>query len=285
MQLAMGLARLGALVNFISHTVIVGFTAGAGLLIIAAQLPQFLRRAAVRPAPASSRACTRSRATSRRSIRGSRATGVVTLVVAVVAKQTLRRVPYMIVAMIVGSAFAYVLAQRGASPACPRSARLPSGLPVLSLPSFDPERLAQARAGRAGADRAGAHRGGVDRARRSRSSRASASTATRSSSARACRTSRARSRRRIRRPARSTAAASTTKPARTRRSRRCSRRSLLVAHPVRRRAARRLPAAGRHGRAAVRRRVGPHRLRRDPADRAHQPRRPLRARRDVRRRR
>src|SRR5688572_7197685 len=41
-QLAMGLARLGALVNFISHTVVVGFTAGAGLLIIAAQLKNFL---------------------------------------------------------------------------------------------------------------------------------------------------------------------------------------------------------------------------------------------------
>jgi SulP family sulfate permease len=41
LQFAMGIARLGALVNFISHTVVVGFTAGAGLLIIAAQLKNF----------------------------------------------------------------------------------------------------------------------------------------------------------------------------------------------------------------------------------------------------
>ncbi len=41
-QLTMGLARLGALVNFISHSVIVGFTAGAALLIIASQLKHFL---------------------------------------------------------------------------------------------------------------------------------------------------------------------------------------------------------------------------------------------------
>ena len=41
MQLGMGVARLGALVNFISHTVVVGFTSGAGLLIIAAQLRNF----------------------------------------------------------------------------------------------------------------------------------------------------------------------------------------------------------------------------------------------------
>ncbi len=65
LQLAMGIARLGTLVNFISHTVIVGFTAGAGLLIIAAQL----RTSSAIPIPAgdaiSSRACARSVTTRR----------------------------------------------------------------------------------------------------------------------------------------------------------------------------------------------------------------------------
>lgn len=42
MQFAMGLARFGGLVNFISHSVIVGFTAGAALLIISKQLDGFL---------------------------------------------------------------------------------------------------------------------------------------------------------------------------------------------------------------------------------------------------
>jgi SulP family sulfate permease len=41
-QLAMGLARLGVLVNFVSHSVIVGFTAGAGLLIAINQLRPLL---------------------------------------------------------------------------------------------------------------------------------------------------------------------------------------------------------------------------------------------------
>ncbi|MEN9783172.1 MAG: hypothetical protein RJA24_515, partial [Pseudomonadota bacterium] len=40
-QLAMGLARMGALVNFISHTVVLGFTAGAGMLIIGTQIQHF----------------------------------------------------------------------------------------------------------------------------------------------------------------------------------------------------------------------------------------------------
>src|SRR5688500_683052 len=40
-QLAMGAARMGVLVNFISHTVVVGFTAGAALLIAGSQIQHF----------------------------------------------------------------------------------------------------------------------------------------------------------------------------------------------------------------------------------------------------
>ncbi len=40
-ELALGLARMGALVNFISHSVVVGFTAGAAILIAAKQLKHF----------------------------------------------------------------------------------------------------------------------------------------------------------------------------------------------------------------------------------------------------
>ncbi|MFV2055561.1 MAG: SulP family inorganic anion transporter [Thiohalomonadales bacterium] len=37
-QLAFGLARMGALVNFVSHTVVIGFTAGAAILIATTQI-------------------------------------------------------------------------------------------------------------------------------------------------------------------------------------------------------------------------------------------------------
>lgn len=37
-QLAFGIARLGVLVNFVSHTVVIGFTAGAAILIASSQL-------------------------------------------------------------------------------------------------------------------------------------------------------------------------------------------------------------------------------------------------------
>lgn len=40
-QLALGLGRMGTLVNFVSHSVVVGFTAGAALLIATSQLKHF----------------------------------------------------------------------------------------------------------------------------------------------------------------------------------------------------------------------------------------------------
>ena len=41
-QLAFGLARLGTVVNFVSHTVVIGFTAGAALLIATSQMKHVL---------------------------------------------------------------------------------------------------------------------------------------------------------------------------------------------------------------------------------------------------
>jgi SulP family sulfate permease len=40
-MLAMGVLRLGRVVNFVSHTVVVGFTAGAAVLIVTSQLRNF----------------------------------------------------------------------------------------------------------------------------------------------------------------------------------------------------------------------------------------------------
>ena len=137
MQLAMGVARLGALVNFISHTVIVGFTAGAGLLIIAAQLKNFFGV----PVPAGADFFESLHAFARGVPDldpAITAIGGLTLVVAVVSKRIWPRVPYMIVAMIAGSVAAWVLAQSGIG-RVPTLGALPSGLPALSAPSFDPE--------------------------------------------------------------------------------------------------------------------------------------------------
>jgi SulP family sulfate permease len=51
-QLALGTLRLGTLVNFVSHTVVVGFTAGAAVLIGLSQVKNFFGMWRSRAAPA-----------------------------------------------------------------------------------------------------------------------------------------------------------------------------------------------------------------------------------------
>ena len=107
-MLALGAARLGALVNFISHTVVVGFTAGAGILIVASQLHSFF---GIGPQHGESFA---------RTVRalllhlGEAKPLVVTvslstLLVALAARRWLKKIPYMIVALVAGSLAGYFL--------------------------------------------------------------------------------------------------------------------------------------------------------------------------------
>ena len=136
-QLALGVARLGTLVNFISHTVIVGFTAGAGLLIIASQLRNFT--GVSMPADSNLFVLVREFARNVATVDPwVLATGIVTLATAVAVRQLRTRFPYMIAAMASGSLFAYVVARAGFA-AIPTVGALPASLPPLSLPSFDPD--------------------------------------------------------------------------------------------------------------------------------------------------
>lgn len=135
-QLAMGIARMGTLVNFISHTVIVGFTAGAGLLIMTSQLPNFFGI----PIPAGTgffsslrEAITHAAAADPWIV----ATALVTLAAGIASRHFFPRIPHMIVAMIIGSLFAYALSVTGRA-VVPTIGTLPAGLPPLSMPSFDP---------------------------------------------------------------------------------------------------------------------------------------------------
>ena len=137
LQLGMGVARLGALVNFISHTVVIGFTAGAALLIIAAQLKNFFG-VPVPPGSGFFETLRASSSTSPSSIRGSPLTGTATLAVAIVARRLLRRIPFMIVAMIAGSLVGYALVASGTAHV-PTVGALPSEFRRSRLPSFDPE--------------------------------------------------------------------------------------------------------------------------------------------------
>jgi sulfate permease, SulP family len=137
MQLAMGLARLGAVVNFISHTVIVGFTAGAALLIVASQIRNFFGLAVPRGASFHETLLYAAEHLGEAQLWAT-VVGVATVVAGLLARRWLPRWPYMIVAMLVGGLVAALL-DRALGPGTPAIATvgaLPGALPPLSTPDL-----------------------------------------------------------------------------------------------------------------------------------------------------
>lgn len=142
LMLAMGLLRLGTLVNFISHTVVVGFTAGAGILILDAQLSNFFGVYIPRNI-----SFLRSIEVFVVQIPYIRPyvllVAVATLASGMLARRYIKQVPYMIAAMLVGSILAFALNQTlGAEHTGIRTlGALPGALPPLSHPDFEWEKL------------------------------------------------------------------------------------------------------------------------------------------------
>jgi SulP family sulfate permease len=136
-QLVAGLARLGVLVNFISHTVVVGFTAGAALLIIASQLRNFF--GVPIPAGASFFETLHVFAAGADEIQtATLLVGVITLAAGIASRRWMRRVPYMIVAMVAGALAGYAINRwhLPGSVTIRVLGPLPAALPALSLPQF-----------------------------------------------------------------------------------------------------------------------------------------------------
>ncbi|KAB2319639.1 SulP family inorganic anion transporter [Betaproteobacteria bacterium SCN1] len=133
-QVVMGLAKLGTLVNFISHSVVTGFTAGAAILIATNQVKHFTGLDIPR---GSDFATVWGHAFTHLSdIHTDIAlTGLVTLLLGVAVKRWMPRLPYMIVAMLGGSLFGYFVA-RASGAVLPAVGALPATLPPLSMPSF-----------------------------------------------------------------------------------------------------------------------------------------------------
>lgn len=141
-RLAMGLAGLGALVNFVSHTVLVGFTAGAAMLIAGSQLPNFLGVAV--PAGQGFFGGLVALAGQLHAAQPWVAVvGGATLLAGVACRAWRPRWPYMVVALLAGSLVAAVIELLpGAAPTGIRTlGALPRSLPPLSVPDLAPETL------------------------------------------------------------------------------------------------------------------------------------------------
>lgn len=132
-QLALGLARMGTLVNFVSHTVVVGFTAGAAILIASSQLKHFF---GVNIPRGESFAHTWMELFQKipESNLYVVAVALSTLISAIVFKKLLPRWPNMLLAMIVGALLAIVLGAE--EHGIKLVGELPGQLPPLSKPDF-----------------------------------------------------------------------------------------------------------------------------------------------------
>lgn len=136
-ELAMGLGRLGTLVNFISHSVVIGFTAGAAILIASSQLKHFF--GIDLPRGGHLHHTLYGLGTRIGDINPYvTLVGVVTLVAGILVKRYVPKVPYMIAAMLVGSLVAVALMGALGPEAADIATvgALPSHLPPLSAPDF-----------------------------------------------------------------------------------------------------------------------------------------------------
>ena len=139
-ELAMGIARLGALVNFISHSVIVGFTAGAAVLIAASQLGNFFGMDMPRGLHLTEKLLyfgehigdVHPYATT---------VGFATLIAGIIFRRRFPRIPYMIAAMVAGSAVSLLISHflyvGGPAPGIQVVGALPATLPPLSSPDLN----------------------------------------------------------------------------------------------------------------------------------------------------
>ena len=133
-QLSLGIARLGALVNFISHSVVVGYTAGAALLIATYQIKHivglnipndsnfleiwafvFSHLSQINPYVF--------------------IVGVSTIIVALLVKRFVPKLPYLLMAMFVGTAVALVIGIEAYH--IPVVGKMPRGLPSFQIPEFN----------------------------------------------------------------------------------------------------------------------------------------------------
>jgi SulP family sulfate permease len=136
-QFAMGAAGLGTLVNFISHSVVIGFTAGAAILIGASQIKNFFGINIPRGAPFYE--IIHSLFAQIGEINPYvTAVAAATLVVGIIFRKVARKY-YMIIAILAGTAVAEVinLSFGGQAATGIRTVgALPSNLPPLSWPDF-----------------------------------------------------------------------------------------------------------------------------------------------------
>ncbi|MGB5517765.1 MAG: SulP family inorganic anion transporter [Gammaproteobacteria bacterium] len=132
-QFAFGLARLGALVNFVSHTVVIGFTAGAAILIATSQMKHITALAIPK-----GESFIHIWIDVYQGINDINLyvllIALVTLFAALFSKKLMPKLPDLLIGMIIGSVLAFFL--KDYSEGISFVGEIPARLPPLSSPDF-----------------------------------------------------------------------------------------------------------------------------------------------------
>ncbi|MDH5436667.1 MAG: SulP family inorganic anion transporter, partial [Gammaproteobacteria bacterium] len=132
-QFAFGLARMGKLVNFVSHTVVIGFTAGAAILIVTSQMKNVFGVMIPKGESFIHTWIELFGQIGNVNIHVV-AIALVTLLTAVLIKKYLPKIPNLLIGLITGSVIAYFANRSGH--AVPLVGEIPGHLPPLSMPDF-----------------------------------------------------------------------------------------------------------------------------------------------------
>lgn len=132
-QLVMGLARLGTLVNFVSHTVVIGFTAGAALLIATSQI-KYIFDLSIKSGTSFLDSWVQIFQQLPQSNWYVFAVAMATLITAIVLKKVSRKSPYMLIAMVLGSILSIVLG--GEAVGIQTIGEMPAQLPPFVIPDI-----------------------------------------------------------------------------------------------------------------------------------------------------
>ncbi|MBF0172859.1 MAG: SulP family inorganic anion transporter [Magnetococcales bacterium] len=135
-QLILGLLRMGTLVNFISHSVVIGFTSGAAILIATHQLDHFFGLSIAKGGEFFTILSNIIQHLDETGI-PILAVSMATLIAGILCRRWIPQVPYMIIALAAGTLLSYVLdwMMNGAS-GISRIGALSGSLPPLSVPDF-----------------------------------------------------------------------------------------------------------------------------------------------------
>lgn len=138
MQLTLGLMRLGSIVNFISHTVVIGFTAGAAILIGTSQLKYAL---GLSVESGSSFFATWQQLFAQLNAINPYTVliALTTIATTLLCKRLWPRSPNMFIGMVMGSLACWLV--DGASRGVTLVGALPGSLPEIALPDLSPETL------------------------------------------------------------------------------------------------------------------------------------------------